>query len=53
MTNEDIEIVIKDIDYLKKAVIESKEIIDYTDYLHYKNEIGCALQGINQKLNKF
>ena len=53
MTNENIEKVIEDIDYLKKVVIDSKEIIDFDDYLYYRNEIGSTLQGINEVLGGF
>ena len=53
MTNENIEKVIEDIDYLKKVVIDSKEIIDFDDYLYFRNEIGSTLQEINEVLGGF
>ena len=36
-----------------EKVIDNKEIIDFDNYLYYRNEIGSTLYGINQTLNKF
>lgn len=44
--------LIKDIDYLKKVVLDSTDIQEFEEFLFYKNEIGSTLQGINKSLSK-